>query len=67
MLEELLFGVQSTLVCVDNFYDRGNKFDDQEFKAKASSIARILGDERLKGKWVQIEIRCLIGFIMVEL
>lgn len=49
-LEESLFKSRDALVCVDDFYAKGNKMEDQEFKAKASTIARIIGDAKIKGK-----------------
>ena len=49
-LEESLFNSRDMLVLVDDFYAKGNKFDDQAFKAKASAITRIVGDGMIKGK-----------------
>lgn len=49
-LEEALFNRRDNLALVDDFYAKGNKFDDQVFKTKASAITRIVGDGRIKGK-----------------
>ena len=49
-LEESLFNSRDLLVLVDDFYAKGNKFDDQAFKMKASAITRIVGDGMIKGK-----------------
>ena len=49
-LEESLFKSRDVLVLVDDFYAKGNKFDDQVFKAKASAVTRIVGDGMIKGK-----------------
>lgn len=49
-LEESLFNSRDILALVDDFYAKGNKFDDQSFKAKASAITRIVGDGMIKGK-----------------
>lgn len=49
-LEEALFNSRDNLALVDDFYAKGNKFDDQAFKTKASTITRIVGDGRIKGK-----------------
>lgn len=49
-LEESLFNSRDMLVLVDDFYAKGNKFDDQSFKTKVSAITRIVGDGMIKGK-----------------
>lgn len=49
-LEESLFQARDQLVVIDDFYAKGNKYDDQSFKKKASDITRIIGDGFIKGK-----------------
>lgn len=49
-LEESLFNARDLLSLVDDFYAKGNKLEEQDFKAKASAITRIVGDSMIKGK-----------------
>lgn len=49
-LEESLFQARDQLIVIDDFYAKGNKYDDQSFKKKASDITRIIGDGFIKGK-----------------
>lgn len=49
-LEESLFQARDQLIVIDDFYAKGNKYDDQSFKKKASDITRIIGDGYIKGK-----------------
>lgn len=49
-LEESLFNARDLISLVDDFYAKGNKQEEQDFKAKASTITRIVGDGMIKGK-----------------
>lgn len=49
-LEESIINSRDRICLVDDFYAKGTKYEDADFRSKASAITRIVGDGSVKGK-----------------